>query len=301
MNTQDYYNYYLETKSIVRVSKKFHVCTKDLKKKFLKEGFEYPIKSFLYQVEYSRNYFETIDTYNKAYFLGFIFADGCLFSKKRKKGTSHIIRINIAKKDKEILEAFRKEIGYKKDLKILKGKKFISPNGKEYTRQDQVCLVLDSYEMFTHLENFGLGNRKTYSDLSIPDIDRKYIPAFLRGYFDGDGCIYTGESTDRNGYINKIAYVLFDSKTENILLKIKNHLDYMNIFSGISYTSRKSFRLTISGYINCRSFFSYIYSYTGVGLKRKFQKFCRLKTPLKGESPEVGNSLLKQVVKPVNV
>jgi hypothetical protein len=38
--------------------------------------------------EYNHYYFENIDTEDKAYFLGFIYADGCIVKNKRNSGLS---------------------------------------------------------------------------------------------------------------------------------------------------------------------------------------------------------------------
>lgn len=69
--------------------------------------------------KYKTDYFNVIDTEKKAYFLGFIYADGCIY--KRQKGNSLEISLNISiqSKDKEILEELEKELNiYPSRLKI---------------------------------------------------------------------------------------------------------------------------------------------------------------------------------------
>jgi DNA-binding CsgD family transcriptional regulator len=51
---------------------------------------------------YNEDYFKNIDSPTKAYWLGFIFADGCLYSK------SNCLSIGLARKDRIILEKFIK-------------------------------------------------------------------------------------------------------------------------------------------------------------------------------------------------
>ena len=49
--------------------------------------------------EYNHSYFEKIDTEDKAYFLGFIYADGSIVTNKRNS-----LYIKIHSKDQHILE-----------------------------------------------------------------------------------------------------------------------------------------------------------------------------------------------------
>lgn len=59
------------------------------------------------RVDFNENYFEKIDTEDKAYFLGFIMADGCILKNR------NTLKIIIHKKDKHILEDFSKCIDFK--------------------------------------------------------------------------------------------------------------------------------------------------------------------------------------------
>lgn len=56
----------------------------------------------------NHNYFDNIDTEEKAYFLGFLVADGCLTKDVRKSGfLSKRINFSNSIWDKEIIERFR--------------------------------------------------------------------------------------------------------------------------------------------------------------------------------------------------
>jgi len=54
--------------------------------------------------KFNEDYFEIIDTAEKAYFLGFIFADGCLIDNPKEYRYKLNIKIN--NKDEKILERF---------------------------------------------------------------------------------------------------------------------------------------------------------------------------------------------------
>lgn len=123
------------------------------------------------------DYFKIIDTYNKAYFLGFIAADGAIVNNK---GTStNTLTITLNEKDTIILETFVREINSSKPIYPIKRK-----DGYKHVR-----FTTSIRQFVNHLFTTGLGYRKslTMGDLltTVPD---QYKPAFILGYFDGDGC-----------------------------------------------------------------------------------------------------------------
>jgi hypothetical protein len=124
---------------------------------------------------YNENYFEIIDNEEKAYFLGFIFADGCVTNDIIKY--RYQLTIKIHNKDIGILEKFIKSIDG--EMNIRKDKK-----------RDICEVFLSGKKIIKDLENLGVVQNKTFS-VKYPQIDEKLEKHFLRGYFDGDGCIRT--------------------------------------------------------------------------------------------------------------
>lgn len=78
-----------------------------------KYGIEKP-QHKIYNVD--ENYFETIDSPTKAYWVGFIFADGCIASKESSRG-GKVLRIGLKSTDKKHLELFREDL--KSDVPIV--------------------------------------------------------------------------------------------------------------------------------------------------------------------------------------
>lgn len=112
---------------------------------------------------YNEDYFKTIDTPNKAYFLGFIFADGCVVSDD--KTYRHKMILKIHPKDEHILEQLITEI------------------------EGEICQVaLSGKKIVEDLKSNGCGVNKTFT-IEYPNIPEELERHFLRGYFDGDGCI----------------------------------------------------------------------------------------------------------------
>lgn len=125
------------------------------------------------RLHYNESYFEKIDTPDKAYWLGFIYADGCVY-----KGTdnySYRLQINLKDDDKAHLDKFQQAIGssYKID---------------HNTKTNSVSLKINSTKMCTNLIKHGVVCGKSLI-IKKPTIDKALIPHFVRGLFDGDGSI----------------------------------------------------------------------------------------------------------------
>ena len=121
----------------------------------------------------NHDYFEKIDTKDKAYFLGFMFADGNNFLKG--------IRLEIHSKDVEILNLFKKYIKYSGKIhntKRLRNKKLY------YSSK----ITINSFKLAQDSINLGFVPNKTFKTV-FPSINKELYPHFIRGYFDGDGSI----------------------------------------------------------------------------------------------------------------
>lgn len=127
---------------------------------------------------FQERFFQTIDTEKKAYWLGFLMADGCI--------TDRSIRVELTLADQSHLEKFRDVIKYYRT--------------KFYYRNDgikSVLYIISSKTMINDLATFGCIPRKSLV-IRFPSIDlvpTELIHHFMRGYFDGNGCINISERT----------------------------------------------------------------------------------------------------------
>lgn len=218
---------------------------------------------------YNEHYFDCIDTEEKAYWLGFIFADGYIYSSpldQTKKRIDWNFELCAKGDDKEHMEKFAKAIGYNKELTITKADK----NGHTRCR---VCL--SSEILWKQLNSLGCTPRKSLT-LKFPDESifksKDLIRHFIRGYFDGDGCISYG-----NKEHTIPTYQILGTKEflEAIMkyLNIKetlfhNHYEEDNLTMYIRSSGRKAIQLFHKLYDNCSLY-----------LKRKYDRFiyfCRI-------------------------
>lgn len=121
------------------------------------------------------NFFETIDTEKKAYWLGVLYADGCVM---HIRNTKYIVFSAV---DKEWLEQYKKDISFTGPV--------LKEHHKKYNK-DIYKVKCTSKKMYSDLENKGVVERKSnileFPVNSVPD---SLMPHFIRGYFDGDGSV----------------------------------------------------------------------------------------------------------------
>ena len=150
------------------------------------------------------DFFKNVDSNEKAYWFGYIAADGSINKKNNK--------VTLVSKDKEIIEKFK--ICIKSDHKISETNVFDKRTKKRY----RGFTIQIGNEIFTNnLINKGLTNLKS-KKFNFPNIDDKYYSYLIAGLFDGDGCI----SFRRCKFKNKSRINLI-STLEN-LVTIQNYL-----------------------------------------------------------------------------
>lgn len=124
-------------------------------------------------------FFSKIDTEEKAYWLGFIAADGCVRIDKRKRKN---LTINLSLSDENQIYKFSQSI---KSNNIISRRKNYSKKYKKY--YDASSITISSQQLIDDLINLGITPRKSLT-LRYPQINNKFDKDFIRGYFDGDGC-----------------------------------------------------------------------------------------------------------------
>ena len=110
-----------------------------------------------------------------AYVLGYFAADGCMFVNPR--GSRFF---DFTSTDKELIEKVKRMMASKHTI----GER--TPNNPN--RRVSYRLQVGSKEMFKDLLEFGFTPRKSKT-IKLPNIHNKYFSDFVRGYFDGDGCV----------------------------------------------------------------------------------------------------------------
>lgn len=197
---------------------------------------------------YDRSYFKTIDTEEKAYWLGFIAADGNVAAKMNN------MRINLNIIDKNHLEKFRKSIN---------GNQPIKENIRE--KNYSVYIDMNSQEVCKDLEKYGITPKKSLTlDIKIELIPENLINHFIRGYFDGDGSInyYTRPPYYRSEW--ELSFI----STQKVLLKFQ---EYFGIPHRL-YSCGNNFRFCYKSKKDIEKVLKYMYNNSTIYLERKYQK-----------------------------
>lgn len=179
-------NFYLEGNSYETTGKLFNCSATKIRKILIENKIKLRQTTCLKKC--NENYFENIDTPNKAYFLGFIYADGCIVDAK---GRQNQLVIHIHEQDKSILESFSKELEFSGKLQFYKGSKIHSTKNYKYKRNNAYRLTISSDKLCQDLNNLGVTPRKTHT-LTFPKLNQvpeNLMNHFIRGLMDGDGYI----------------------------------------------------------------------------------------------------------------
>lgn len=140
------------------------------------------------------DYFEVIDSHDKAYFLGLLMADGYITDNSKKHGEDNFgIALHI--NDLQIIKSLKKHLKATNDIKIYtEYKGYSGDKGFTYAR-----LILRSQKTVNDLIDKGVIKQKTLTK-KFPNsskVQNKFIYSYLRGYMDGNGSIILRETKTR--------------------------------------------------------------------------------------------------------
>lgn len=202
--------------------------------------------------EFDINFFKKIDTEEKAYWLGFLYADGCI--------TDETVTLELQKEDYIHLEKFKQALKTSATKEI------------KYPKNRNSCLLyFNSTEMVKDLTKLGCCKNKTFTILfpsnnCVPDY---LIHHFMRGYFDGDGCIYTRKNKKGVNTFSVIGNCNFINKYKETLFKgIGKKNDCKNRIFDNNITA-----FSLGGNKQICKIYNFLYKNANIFLERKYNKF----------------------------
>ena len=164
------YQLYLEKLTITEIASKVKVSNTSvreyIRKKYPDCNLHYSRRKYFVD----EDYFKIIDTERKAYFLGLMYADGCVMSKKG----SLLSKITLVEEDNTILKIFQQEL--KTDYPFFEYKRSkLNPNWKDVTE-----FRIGNPHFTQNLINQGCHFHKS-KNLEFPN--EKILPIQLRSHF----------------------------------------------------------------------------------------------------------------------
>ncbi len=197
-----------------------------------------------------------------AYVLGYIYADGTLINADYMRGKY----ITITSVDQGSMERLKR---YLDSEHVIFNRKITREKGKT-----QYGLKIGSHKIYNDLVKLGLYPNKSLT-ISFPAVPQKYLTDFVRGYFDGDGCIYFEKSLGvQKQTIIKRLRTIFTSGCKEYLVKMNESLKNIGLEKGKIYKSRRAYQLVYPTQDSI-SLFIAMYSKAGKDsfFMRKFNKF----------------------------
>lgn len=168
----------------------------------------------------NEQYFNTIDTDKKAYWLGYLWTDGFV-------GKGKYNNIVLSSIDEKVIDEFNKDIS----ISGINFKKVHTDRSNSFGNNILYESRFSSFQMADSLRNRNItSNRKEDSFLNITDIDSEYMKYILFGMIDGDGHI-----EPRNG--NLVGINLYASKNNS-----ESYVDFvksLNLSYSIKYNKER--------------------------------------------------------------
>ena len=189
MDIQDIIKLYKEGKSLSFIANKYDTYGAKIKKVLIKNNVQIRTRAEQNRIinqergkKVNHKYFDDINTYQKAWLLGFIAADGNVASNRNR------IKIGLSSVDREILEKIQKEL--ESERKILD---YETNQGFQISE-----LSWSSENQKNKLAKFGIVPNKTYNIMHLPQLKTTALKmAYILGYYDGDGCFKNDGTTCR--------------------------------------------------------------------------------------------------------
>jgi len=211
------------------------------------------------------DFFDILDSEDKAYWFGFVCADGCM------NDTNRTVVVNLSSKDTSHLLKLAKVFN-----KRVYTYRYYNRFHKKYYNSS--ILVLANHRIWDALILKGVYPRKTYCDMDcvLRRVPSHLLNHFVRGYFDGDGSVNDTDIKDGKNYCFSL------SGPEKFLRQLRGVLIEV---LGLSETELESHEnmgvIRWSGREQIKLIGEWMYSEASVFMERKkskYEKMCSEKT-----------------------
>lgn len=242
--------YFDKEMSLSNISKEYNISYYKLKQVIKTEDLVLS-RNYNINKNVNHNYFNNINSEEKSYFLGLLYADGYVCPETNRTG------IQLQERDKGILQKFKFQIYGNSELTT-----YISKNPNH---QNTTCLCVSSKQICDDLIRHGCIPRKSLILTFPTTVPDHLIHHFIRGYFDGDGHIPKKLFNDS---ITIVSTVMFNEK-------IKLILDNMQIYSRIyqHLNNKTTSVLKISKGKSKIKFLEYLYNDASLYIERKYNTY----------------------------
>lgn len=251
---------YKNNMSIRALEEKYSVTRTSISKFLTELGVKTTVGNHYRKYTHNENFFEVIDNQIKAYWLGFMFADGYITNKSNDYGQDQF-GICISEIDIKLLEDFIQDLSATNPINR------VPHYGTDYN--DCLRVHLTSQKTVDDLISHGCVKQKTLILQPPKDIPEELVRHFIRGLFDGDGCI----SSSASPYPTKPYQISFTT-TKEIAFWLKEIIGYGSVFQ--DKRRAKTWIYNFGGNQQVKNFCEWIYKDAKRYLSRKYIKYQEL-------------------------
>ena len=218
-------------------------------------------------------FFNKIDTEEKAYWLGFMYADG--YIQNKRKHSNYKIGITLSEVDKKHLEKFNESLSSDYEIKTYEQSE--TSYGGAYSK-----LIISSERLALDLMNKVCILKKT-DKLKYPNdniVPKELKIHFIRGYIDGDGSVgYSYVLNSKNGKRDKFEMKLGIVGTKEILEGILNEfgLSHLKLDKRRKDRNNNNYQINIGGNKQTIELLDKLYGNCNIYLDRKYEKYLEIK------------------------
>lgn len=163
------------------------------------------------------DFFDNIDSEEKAYYLGWIMADGNISITNNQ----YCLKVGVSIVDEDIILKFMKAIGSTNKIR------YVTPKKGKGAGKTYVLVSLSSKHMCESLMKLGVIPAKSGYE-SFPNIPKDLEHHFVRGFFDGDGITCITRGRKRAGFISSERLLKAIQEKTNLPKKIHHNSDCIN-------------------------------------------------------------------------
>lgn len=179
---------YKNNMSLREIERQFNASRPTVSKFLTEKGIKTTVGNHYRKYFHDFDFFETIDTEEKAYWLGFMYADGYIVNNENRYGEDEF-GITLAEDSLDSIEKFKASLKATNPIRYDNSKK---------VGQKLVKLVMHSQKTVNDLIDKGVVKQKSLILQPPTKVPEELIHHFIRGFFDGDGSLIRHQHKDNN-------------------------------------------------------------------------------------------------------
>lgn len=245
---KEFIRLYQEGNSLSKIALSYSTTRHTISKYLKENNIEIDNGFFKNKYSFDKTFFKKIDTEEKAYILGFIFADGNITK-------NNVFQLCLSEIDVDVLIKINKAINSSYPI-------YSRPSHGGYINaRPQKYIRITSKELYNDLYKLNVKNKDHIKKL----IPKELFRHFIRGVFDGDGCIA------KYSRKNECEFYIMAEKT--LLFEFIDEFALNNInFKSPKYI-KNIYKIRKSGILNIIKIYDFLYKDATIYLDRKYNKW----------------------------